>query len=157
MERLWLKSYPAGVPPTIDDTLYGSLIDLIDEAFRKHAARTAYIGFGVGMTFGELDARSRAFAAWLQSTGLRRGDRVALMMPNVLQYPVALAGVLRAGMVIVNVNPLYTARELEYQLKDSGARAIVILENFAHVLEQVVANTSIESWWSPEWVTCWVA
>ena len=145
MERLWLKSYPAGVPPTIDDTLYGSLIDLIDEAFRKHAERTAYVGFGVGMTFGELDARSRAFAAWLQSTGLRRGDRVALMMPNVLQYPVALAGVLRAGMVIVNVNPLYTARELEYQLKDSGARAIVILENFAHVLEQVVANTSIES------------
>lgn len=145
MERLWLKSYPAGVPPTIDDTLYGSLIDLINEAFRTHAARTAYVGFGVGMTFGELDARSRAFAAWLQSTGLRRGDRVALMMPNVLQYPVALAGVLRAGMVIVNVNPLYTARELEYQLKDSGARAIVILENFAHVLEQVVANTSIES------------
>jgi long-chain acyl-CoA synthetase len=145
MERLWLKSYPAGVPPTIDDTLYGSLIELIDEAFRKHAARTAYVGFGVGMTFGELDSRSRAFAAWLQSTGLRRGDRVALMMPNVLQYPVALAGVLRAGMVIVNVNPLYTARELEYQLKDSGARAIVILENFAHVLEQVVANTSIES------------
>ena len=145
MERLWLKSYPAGVPPTIDDTLYGSLIDLINEAFRTHAARTAYVGFGVGMTFGELDTRSRAFAAWLQSTGLRRGDRVALMMPNVLQYPVALAGVLRAGMVIVNVNPLYTARELEYQLKDSGARAIVILENFAHVLEQVVANTSIES------------
>ena len=142
---MWLKSYPAGVPPTIDDTLYGSLIDLINEAFRTHAARTAYVGFGVGMTFGELDTRSRAFAAWLQSTGLRRGDRVALMMPNVLQYPVALAGVLRAGMVIVNVNPLYTARELEYQLKDSGARAIVILENFAHVLEQVVANTSIES------------
>ena len=145
MERFWLGSYPAGVPHDIDDTVYGSLVDLIDEAFRTHAARTAYVGFGVAMSFAELDARSRAFAAWLQSTGLRKGDRVALMMPNVLQYPVALAGVLRAGMVIVNVNPLYTARELEHQLKDSGARAIVILENFAHVLQQVVANTSIES------------
>jgi len=144
MQKIWLASYPAGVPHDIDPSVYGSLVDLIDEAFRVHASRTAYVGFGVSMSFAELDARSRAFAAWLQSTGLRRGDRVALMMPNVLQYPVALAGVLRAGMVIVNVNPLYTARELEHQLKDSGARAIVILENFAHVLQQVVANTSVE-------------
>ncbi|MFM7568605.1 MAG: AMP-binding protein, partial [Betaproteobacteria bacterium] len=144
MQKFWLASYPAGVPHDIDPGVYGSLVDLIDEAFRVHASRTAYVGFGVSMSFAELDARSRAFAAWLQSTGLRRGDRVALMMPNVLQYPVALAGVLRAGMVIVNVNPLYTARELEHQLKDSGARAIVILENFAHVLQQVVANTSVE-------------
>ncbi|MBM3407194.1 MAG: long-chain-fatty-acid--CoA ligase [Betaproteobacteria bacterium] len=144
MQKFWLASYPAGVPHDIDPGVYGSLVDLIDEAFRVHASRTAYVGFGVSMSFAELDARSLAFAAWLQSTGLRRGDRVALMMPNVLQYPVALAGVLRAGMVIVNVNPLYTARELEHQLKDSGARAIVILENFAHVLQQVVANTSVE-------------
>ena len=145
MQRFWLDAYPAGVPHDIDGSLYGSLVDLLDEAFRLHAARPAYVGFGVSMSFAELDSRSRAFAAWLQSIGLRRGDRVALMMPNVLQYPIALAGVLRAGLVVVNVNPLYTARELEHQLKDSGARAIVILENFAHVLQQVVGKTSIEA------------
>ncbi len=145
MNRFWLDAYPAGVPHDIDCSRYGSLVELLEEAFRLYADRKAYVGFGVGMSFGELDARSRAFAAWLQSIGLRRGDRIALMMPNVLQYPVALAGVLRAGMVIVNVNPLYTARELEHQLKDSGARAIIILENFAHVLQQVVDRTSVET------------
>ncbi len=145
MERIWLDSYPAGVPHDIDLSDYDSLVALLDEAFGKYADRTAYVGFGVALTFRELDVRSRAFAAWLQSLGLRKGDRVALMMPNVLQYPIALAGVLRAGLVVVNVNPLYTARELEHQLRDSGARAIVILENFAATLEQVLDQTSVET------------
>ncbi|NDB19333.1 MAG: long-chain fatty acid--CoA ligase, partial [Proteobacteria bacterium] len=145
MQRHWLNAYPDGVPGEVDLSRYGSLVALLDEAFRSYADRNAYVGFGVPMTFGELDARSRAFAAWLQSTGLRKGDRVAIMLPNVLQYPIALAGVLRAGLVIVNVNPLYTPRELEHQLKDSGARAIIILENFAHVLQQVIDRTSVET------------
>lgn len=145
MQRHWHDAYPEGVPKEIDHTQYGSLVELLEEAFRLHSDRKAYVGFGIPMTFGELDERSRALAAWLQSKGLRKGDRVAIMLPNVLQYPVALAGVLRAGLVIVNVNPLYTARELEHQLKDSGARAIVILENFAHVLQQVIDRTSVET------------
>jgi len=144
MTRFWLEHYPKGVPHEIDADQYTSLAALLDEAFARHGARPAYVGFGVAMSFAELDRRSRAFAAWLQSQGLAPGDRVALMMPNVLQYPVALAGVLRAGMVVVNVNPLYTPRELEHQLVDSGARAIVILENFAATLEQVLARTAVE-------------
>lgn len=145
MQRHWLAAYPPGVPGEVDIGQYGSLVELLEEAFQRYAERPAYVGFGVSMSFGELDRRSRAFAAWLQSTGLRRGDRVAIMLPNLLQYPIALAGVVRAGLVIVNVNPLYTPRELEHQLKDSGARAIIILENFAHVLQQVVDRTSVET------------
>ena len=145
MQRIWLDHYPAGVPHEIDWRQYSSLVALLDEAFRKYASRTAYVGFGVQMSFAQLDERSRAFAAWLQARGLRKGDRVALMMPNVLQYPVAIAGVLRAGLVVVNINPLYTPRELEHQLRDSGAKAIVILENFAATLEKVIARTDLQT------------
>lgn len=143
--RIWLDHYPQGVPHDIDPDQYGSLSELLEEAFARYGARTAYVGFGVPMTFAELDRRSLAFAAWLQSRGLKAGDRVALMMPNILQYPVAIAGVLRAGLVVVNVNPLYTPRELEHQLSDSGARAIVLLENFAATLDKVIARTAVET------------
>ncbi len=145
MERIWLDHYPKGVAHDVDPDQYGSLAALLEEAFARYGDRDAYVGFGVPITFAELDRRSLAFAAWLQAQGLQRGDRVALMMPNVLQYPVALAGVLRAGMVVVNVNPLYTPRELEHQLSDSGARAIVILENFAVTLQQVIARTQVQT------------
>jgi len=144
MNRFWLKNYPAGVPAEVDTSQYTSLVALIDESFARYGARTAYDSMGKTLTFGEVDRMSRAFAAWLQSRGIKPGARVAVMMPNLLQYPVAIAGVLRAGCVVVNVNPLYTPRELEHQLKDSGAEAIVILENFAHTLEKVIANTSIK-------------
>jgi long-chain acyl-CoA synthetase len=145
MERIWLEHYPQGVAHDIDPDQYGSLAALLEEAFARYGERKAYVGLGVAMTFSELDRRSLAFAAWLQAQGLQPGDRVALMMPNVLQYPVALAGVLRAGMVVVNVNPLYTPRELEHQLTDSGAKAIVILENFAATLQQVLARTPVRT------------
>ncbi len=145
MENFWLKSYPAGVPHEIDWSQYTSLVQLIEEAFSKYRERKAYVGFGKHLSFGQVDDMSRAVAAWLQSQGLQKGDRVALMMPNVLQFPVALVGVLRAGLVVVNVNPLYTPRELEHQLTDSGARAIVILENFAHTLQRVIARTEIKT------------
>ena len=131
MEKLWLKNYPAGVPAEIDASQFRSLAQLLEESFRTYADRRAFICMDHAMTYGELDQLSHAFAAWLQSRGLRPGARVAIMMPNVLQYPVVLAAVLRAGYVVVNVNLLYTPRELEHQLKDSGAEAIVILENFA--------------------------
>ncbi|NLD69905.1 MAG: long-chain-fatty-acid--CoA ligase [Limnobacter sp.] len=143
MERFWLRSYPKGVPHEIDWKQYSSLVHLIEEAFGKYRERKAYVGLGRSISFGQVDEMSKALAAWLQSQGLKKGDRVALMMPNVLQYPVALAAVLRAGMVVVNVNPLYTARELEHQMKDSGAKAIVILENFAHTLQQVIDRTEL--------------
>ena len=143
MDRFWLKSYPDGVPADVDTSQYSSLVDLIEQAFKKYADRTAYVSMGRSMSFAEVDRLSRQFASWLQGQGLQRGDRVALMMPNILQYPIALAGVLRAGMVVVNVNPLYTARELEHQLKDSGAKAIVILENFATTLEHIQATTGV--------------
>ena len=139
MEKIWLKQYPAGVPAEIDVNQYSSLVALLDESFRRYADRTAYKFMGKTITFGEVDRASAAFAAWLQSQGLAKGERVAVMMPNVPQYPVAVAAILRAGLVVVNVNPLYTPRELEHQLKDSGAKAIVILENFASVLQQVIA------------------
>jgi long-chain acyl-CoA synthetase len=142
-ERFWLKSYPAEVPADIDWTQYRSLVHLIDEAFDKYRDRKAYVGLGTEITFGEVDRHSKALAAFLQSKGLKKGDRVAIMMPNVLQYPVAIAAVLRAGLVVVNVNPLYTPRELEHQLKDSGASAIIILENFAHTFQEVVAKTQV--------------
>jgi long-chain acyl-CoA synthetase len=138
MEKIWLKHYPAGVPATLRTDVYPSLAALLDESFRKFRDRPAYKFMGRSISFGEIDDASRAFAAWLQSLGLARGDRVAIMMPNVPQYPVAVAGILRAGFVIVNVNPLYTPRELEHQLKDSGAKAIVILENFATTLQQAI-------------------
>ena len=137
MEKIWLKQYPAGVPATIRTDVYPSLVALIDESFRKYRDLPAYRFMGRSFSFGEIDAASRALAAWLQGQGLTRGDRVAIMMPNAPQYPVAVAAVLRAGLVVVNVNPLYTPRELEHQLKDSGAKAIVILENFAATLQQV--------------------
>lgn len=144
MNRFWLKNYPAGVPADVDTSQYSSLVALIDEAFSRYGARTAYDSMGKTLTFGEVDRMSRAFAAWLQSRGLKPGARVAVMMPNLLQYPVAIAGILRAGCVVVNVNPLYTPRELEHQLKDSGAEAIVIVENFATVLQQVIGRTGVK-------------
>ena len=137
MEKTWLKHYPAGVPAEINIAQYKSLVELIEESFKKYRDASAYKFMGKSISFGQVDDLSRAFAAYLQSLGLEKGDRVAIMMPNVPQYPVAVAGVLRAGLVVVNVNPLYTPRELEHQLKDSGAKAIVIVENFASVLQQV--------------------
>jgi long-chain acyl-CoA synthetase len=144
MERIWLKQYPPGMPTEIDASQYPSLVTLLEESFAKYRDRKAFICMDKAITYGELDSMSRDFAAYLQGTGLKFGDRVALMMPNVLQYPVATAGVLRAGMTVVNVNPLYTPRELEHQLNDSGAEAIVILENFATTLEKVVKNTRVK-------------
>ena len=144
MERIWLKNYPEGVPPDIRYDEYKSLGDLFDRHVKEFADRPAYHCMGAEITFGELDRLSRDFGAWLQGKGLKKGSRVAIMMPNCLQYPVALFGTLRAGMTVVNVNPLYTARELEHQLKDSGAEAIVIIENFASVLQQVLAKTPVK-------------
>ena len=138
MEKIWLKQYPAGVPAEIDPGIYPSLVDLMEAAFKKYPDRPAYKLMGRSISFAQIDEASRALAAYLQSLGLERGDRVAIMMPNIPQYPVAVAAVLRAGFVVVNVNPLYTPRELEHQLKDSGAKAIVIIENFASVLQQVL-------------------
>ena len=143
MERFWLKDYPAGVPADLDVAQYRALPDLLEDAFRRFAGRDAFIFMDHSLSYAELDRLSAAFGAWLQGTGLPQGARVAIMMPNILQYPVALAGALRAGYVVVNVNPLYTPRELEHQMKDSGAEAIVILENFATTLQQVIARTSI--------------
>ena len=144
MERTWLRQYPAGVPTDIDPSEYPSLKELFEEAVTTHGNKPAYANMGTTLTFAQLDELSRAFAAWLQKkSGLVAGDRVALMMPNVLQYPIALFGALRAGMVVVNTNPLYTARELEHQLRDCGAKCIVIVENFAHVLQEVLARTSL--------------
>jgi long-chain acyl-CoA synthetase len=144
MQPIWLKNYPEGVPATIDTTQYASVVALMDESFKAFSARTAYACMDKTLTFADVDAASRSLAAWLQSKGLKRGDRVAIMMPNVLQYPISVAGILRAGMTVVNVNPLYTPRELEHQLKDSGAAAIIILENFATTLEQVIAKTAVK-------------
>jgi long-chain acyl-CoA synthetase len=144
MDRIWLKNYPPGMPTDIDPSQYASLVALLEESFAKYHDRRAFICMDKAMTYGELDAMSRDFAAYLQQSGLKFGDRVAVMMPNVLQYPVATAGILRAGMVVVNVNPLYTPRELEHQLNDSGAEAIVILENFAGTLEKVIKNTRVK-------------
>jgi len=140
MEKTWLKHYPSGVVRHIEAGQYSSLVALLDESFKKYRDRAAYRFMRRPITFGEVDDLSRAFAAYLQSQGFVKGDRVAVMMPNVPQYPVALAGILRAGCVLVNVNPLYTPRQLEHQLKDSGAKGIVILENFASTLQQVAAS-----------------
>jgi long-chain acyl-CoA synthetase len=144
MERIWIKNYPPGVPAEIDASQYASVVALFEESFAKYRNDNAYACMDKKLTYGQLDEMSQSLGAWLQSKGLQRGDRVAIMMPNVLQYPVCVAGILRAGYVVVNVNPLYTPRELEHQLKDSGAKAIVILENFARTLEQVVARSPIQ-------------
>jgi long-chain acyl-CoA synthetase len=140
MDRFWLKQYPKGVPADIDYNQYKSLVQLLNEAFKKYSTQPAYGFMGKDLTYRELDEYSAAVGAWLQSKGFGKGKRVAIMMPNVMQYPVVLAGVLRAGCTVVNVNPLYTPRELEHQLKDSGAEAIFILENFASVLQQVIGK-----------------
>jgi long-chain acyl-CoA synthetase len=141
----WLRQYPAIVPAEIDVALYPSLTALLEESFAKYAERDAYRFMGRAFSYREIEALSRAFAAWLQAQGLQRGDRVALMMPNVPQYPVAVAAVLRAGFVVVNVNPLYTGRELQHQLADAGAKAIVIIENFASTLAQVIDQVPVRT------------
>ncbi|UOD31826.1 long-chain-fatty-acid--CoA ligase [Massilia violaceinigra] len=144
MDKFWLKSYQEGVPAEIDYTQYRSLTHLLEEAFRKYADRKAYVCMDKSITYGELDRMSAQMGAWLQSRGLKPGARVAIMLPNVLQYPVAMAAALRAGYVIVNVNPLYTPRELQHQMIDSGAEAIVVLENFAHTVQEVLPKTQIK-------------
>ncbi|MBF8177396.1 MULTISPECIES: long-chain-fatty-acid--CoA ligase [Oxalobacteraceae] len=144
MDKFWLKSYPAGIPAEIDPARYGSLVELLDESFQKYADRNACVCMDKALTYREVDHLSAEVGAWLQSLGLQKGARIALMMPNVLQYPIAIAAVLRAGYVIVNVNPLYKPRELEHQLTDSGAEAIIILENFAATLEKVIASTQVK-------------
>ncbi|MEY4476176.1 MAG: long-chain-fatty-acid-CoA ligase [Pseudomonadota bacterium] len=145
MEKVWLKRYPADVPAEIDPDRYSSLVEMFERAALRYADKPAFINMGEMMTFRQLEERSRDFAAYLQQgLGLQKGDRVALMMPNLLQYPIALFGILRAGMVVVNVNPLYTPRELEHQLNDSGAAAIVIVSNFANTLEKVVFKTQVK-------------
>ena len=146
-DRMWFKSYPQGVPADLDTaqySQYSSLVALMEESFQKYASQTAYSFMGRDVTYGETDTLSQSFATYLQSLGLVKGDRVAIMMPNVPQYPVAVAAILRAGFVVVNVNPLYTPRELEYQLKDAGAKAIVIIENFAFTLQKCIASTPIK-------------
>ncbi|WP_186166132.1 long-chain fatty acid--CoA ligase [Burkholderia gladioli] len=144
MDKIWLKSYPPGVPAEIDPSRYPTVPDLLDESFRSYRDRAAFICMGKSLSYGELDAMSRKLGAWFQSRGLARGARIAIMMPNVLQYPAAIAAVLRAGYTVVNVNPLYTPRELEHQLTDSGAEAIVILENFAATLQAVIDKTAVK-------------
>jgi len=143
-DRIWLNSYPPGVPADIDVNRYASMVDMMEESFQKFAGQSAYSFMGKEMSYRQVDQLSQTFGVYLQSLGLVRGDRVAVMMPNVLQYPIAVAGILRAGFTLVNVNPLYTARELEHQLKDSGAKAIVILENFAATLDKCIAATPVK-------------
>ncbi|MRX10444.1 long-chain-fatty-acid--CoA ligase [Pseudoduganella sp. FT25W] len=144
MEKIWLKSYPPGMQTEVDTSQYRSLVQLLEESFHKYAARNAYVCMDKYLTYAEVDTYSKRLGAWLQSRGLKPGARVAIMMPNVLQYPIAIAAILRAGYTVVNVNPLYTPRELEHQLNDSGAEAIIILENFATTLEQVLGKTQIK-------------
>jgi long-chain acyl-CoA synthetase len=144
MDRIWLKSYPAGVPADIDPYQLRSLKELLEGTCAAHADNVAYVQMGKSITYRELDELSRAFGAWLQMMGFKQGDRLAIMMPNALQYPIALFGALRAGLAVVNTNPLYTAPELEHQLADSGATGIVVLENFAHVVESVLPRTKLK-------------
>ena len=144
MDKVWIKSYPADMPEEVPTPPFKSVRDLFEQAFEKYPDNAAYTNMGRTLDYAELDRLSMQFACYLQKTlGLTRGERVAIMLPNVLQYPVAMCGIFRAGLVVVNVNPLYTARELEHQLKDSGAKCIIILENFAHVLEDVIAKTDV--------------
>ena len=144
-QRPWLKHYPANMPANINPEQYQNVLQILDETFKKYKNNKAFSCFGKEMTFGEIDTASRNFAAYLHSRGLEPGDRIALMMPNLLQYPVALFGALRAGLTVVNTNPLYTPREMRHQFNDSGAKAIVIVENFAHNLEEVLADTGIKT------------
>jgi long-chain acyl-CoA synthetase len=144
MERIWLKQYPAGVPADIDVTQYASLVELLEESFAKFRDRKAFICMDKSISYRDLDQMSLALASFLQSRGLQKGARIALMMPNVLQYPISTAAVLRAGYAVVNVNPLYTPRELEHQLKDSGAEAVIVLENFASTVQKVIANSQVK-------------
>jgi long-chain acyl-CoA synthetase len=138
-EKVWLKNYPRGVPAEIDPDQYASIPDLLEKTFARFGDKPAFHNLGRTISYAELDRLSRDFAAFLQDLpGMRKGERVAIMSPNLLQYPIALFGILRAGLTVVNVNPLYTPRELEHQLKDSGAKAIVIVENFAATLQQVI-------------------
>ncbi|HEY4137073.1 MAG TPA: AMP-binding protein, partial [Casimicrobiaceae bacterium] len=145
MEKIWLASYPKGVPAEIDVNEYASVREVFEESCSKFATRPAFTCMGRTLTFSELDTLSAAFGAYLQGAGCKPGTRVALMMPNILQYPVCLFGVLRAGCTVVNVNPLYTPRELEHQLSDSGAEVIVVVENFAQTLQQVLGQTKVRS------------
>jgi len=144
MDKIWLKSYPGNVPAEINPDQYRSLVQLLEESFQKFADRNAYVCMDKFLTYAEVDLYSRRMAAWLQSRGMKKGARVAIMMPNVLQYPIAIAAILRAGYTVVNVNPLYTPRELEHQLSDSGSEAIIVLENFATTLEQVLSKTPVK-------------
>ncbi|MGZ8290565.1 MAG: long-chain-fatty-acid--CoA ligase [Telluria sp.] len=144
MDKFWLKSYPPGVPSEINPDQYTSLVQMLEESFQKYASRNAYVCMDKFITYAEVDACSKKLAAWLQSRGMKKGARVAVMMPNVLQYPIAIAAILRAGYTVVNVNPLYTPRELEHQLTDSGSEAIIVLENFANTVQQVLAKTSVK-------------
>ncbi len=143
-ERIWLKSYPEGVPADIDVNRYASIVDMMEESFKKFASRSAYSFMGKELTYAQVDEISQTFGVYLQGLGLTRGDRVAVMMPNVMQYPIAVMAIMRAGFTLVNVNPLYTPRELEHQLKDSGAKAIIILENFAATLEKCITATPVK-------------
>ena len=145
MEKIWLKSYPDGMPAEIPPPEYRSLRDMLERSFAAFPERPAYANMGTSMSYAELDRLSQQFASYLQQTlGLTRGERVAIMLPNILQYPVVLCGIFRAGLVVVNVNPLYTSRELEHQLSDSGAKCIIILENFAHVLAKIIGHTKVQ-------------
>ena len=145
MDKVWLNSYPEGIGAEVDTPPWKSVRDLFEQAFEKYPDNTSYSNMGRALSYAELDRLSMQFACYLQKTlGLTRGERVAIMLPNILQYPVAMCGIFRAGLVVVNVNPLYTARELEHQLKDSGAKAIIILENFATTLEEVIGETDVE-------------
>ncbi|USX14172.1 long-chain-fatty-acid--CoA ligase [Oxalobacteraceae bacterium OTU3CAMAD1] len=143
MEKIWLKSYPPGMPTEVDTAQYRSLVQLLEESFHKFADRNAYVCMDKFLTYAEVDVHSKRIGAWLQSRAMKKGARVGIMMPNVLQYPIAIAAILRAGYTVVNINPLYTPRELEHQLNDSGCEAIIILENFANTLEQVLSRTQV--------------
>ena len=146
MDKVWLKQYPKGVPAEIDDDEYASLKEILARSCKRFGELPAYGNMGVSITYRDLDQASREFGAFLQKVvGLKKGERVAIMLPNLLQYPIALFGALRVGLTVVNVNPMYTARELEHQLKDSGATAIVVLENFAHTLEEVLERTPVKT------------
>ncbi|MGI9247845.1 MAG: AMP-binding protein, partial [Woeseiaceae bacterium] len=146
MDKPWLKSYPPGVPEEVPAPPFRSIRELFEHGFAAYPDNPAYTNMGRTITYSDLNNLSMQFACYLQKTlGLTRGERVAIMLPNILQYPVAMCGIFRAGLVVVNINPLYTARELQHQLKDSGARCIVILENFAHVLEEVIADTEVDN------------
>ena len=144
MDRIWLKSYPPGVPAEIDPSQLRSLKELLEKSCAEHAERVAFVQMDTVLTYRRLDELSRAFGAWLQQAGFTKGDRFAIMLPNTLQYPIALFGALRAGLVVVNTNPLYTAPELEHQLSDSGATGILVLENFAHTVATALPRTAVK-------------